>query len=126
MGSEMCIRDSLEADPVRVVGDVVEGRRRRVIQVEGALPRAEPVLAPDPAFASSQRQSGNPRLRDDATWHDEAEGLRLAVHIAPYGAALDSSRPRFRVDVNAVVVSPTPTCSLSVPVLVLKLNADSC
>ena len=40
-------------------------------------------------------------LRHDATGHDEAKGLRLAIEVAPQGATLDSRDARLRIDFNA-------------------------
>ncbi len=61
----------------------------------------EPVLAaemPDPAV---QRQPSDAGRRDDAARYGEPEQLRLAVEVAPSGAALDADGPGLRVDVDA-------------------------
>ena len=69
---------------------------------ESRLSIAEAVLPHEPAKAAAESEAADACSRDHAARGGEAVDLRLAVEDAPGGAALNTSRPRLRVDVDAV------------------------
>ena len=66
-------------------------RREQVVDAE-AVARAQP------ADAARQRQAGDAGVGDQAAGRREAEGLGVAVDVAPGGAALDPGAAPFGVD----------------------------
>src|SRR6516225_10767990 len=50
--------------------------------------RGVAALARSPSKSPAHRKSGNPGVRDDATWNSHAEGLRLVIDVSPGGATL--------------------------------------
>jgi len=71
-----------------------DARRQETVDRESVLPS-------DPSFAAAERQPRHARLRYHAARHDEAEGLGLAIEIAPKRAALRSRDARPRIDIDA-------------------------
>ena len=61
----------------------------------------EAVLAADPPFTSSERESGNSRLRYHATRYDKAERLRLAISVPPQRSTLHARDPGVWVHIDA-------------------------